>query len=301
MNLSYVLITPARDEEEHIEKTFESIVSQTIPPLKWVIVSDASTDGTDRIAGRYAERYAWIDLVRKTGQVERNFASKVYCFDSGYERVKDMDYDIIGCLDADISFEPDYFEFLLKKFAATAELGVSGTPFVESGRHYDYNFTNIEHVSGACQLFRKKCFEEIGGYTPIKGGGIDWLAVTTARMKGWRTRTFTEKVCVHHRKMGSASGNSLAAWYRRGREDYILGGHPVWELSRVAYQVKSRPFLLAAVCLLSGYAWAAIRRVKRPVSKELLRFHRAEQMRRLSKVLSRNLNRQKEGEFAEKW
>ncbi len=301
MSLSYVLITPARNEEEHIEKTIESIVSQTIRPLKWVIVSDASTDGTDRIVRKYAERNAWIDLVRKDGRTGRDFASKVYCFDFGYERVLELGYDVIGCLDADISFEPDYFEFLLNRFAAIPELGVSGTPFVEDGRHYDYNFTNIEHVSGACQLFRKECFEEIGGYTPMKGGGIDWLAVTTARMKGWKTRTFTEKVCVHHRKMGSANGNSLAAWYRRGREDYILGGHPLWELSRVLYQVRSKPYLMAAASLFFGYAWAGIRRVKRPVSKELLRFHRQEQMRRLSKIFSRNVNRQKEGEFANKW
>ena len=76
--------------------------------------------------------------------------------------------------------------------------------------HYDYRFTNIEHVSGACQLFRRACFEEIGGYFPIKGGGIDWTAVTTARMIGWQTRTFTDKTCLHHRPMGTGERESAS-------------------------------------------------------------------------------------------
>ena len=91
-----------------------------------------------------------------------------------------MNYDVIGNLDADISFGPDYFEFLLAKFYDDPMLGCAGTPFVENGIHYDYRYTNIEHVSGACQMFRKQCFGDIGGYVPIKGGGIDFVAVTTA-------------------------------------------------------------------------------------------------------------------------
>jgi hypothetical protein len=126
---------------------------------------------------------------------------------------------VIGNLDADISFEKDYLEFLLEKFAGDARLGVAGTPFVEHGVSYDYRFTSVEHVSGACQLFRRQCFEEIGGYVPVAGGGVDWIAVTTARMKGWRTRTFLEKACQHHRPMGTATAGSFTALYRLGRKD----------------------------------------------------------------------------------
>ena len=117
-------------------------------------------------------------------------------------------------------------------------MGVVGTPFKEHGTPvYDYRFVNIEHVSGACQVFRRKCFEEIGGYTPVEGGGIDYIAVTTARMKGWSTRTFTEKVCRHHRQMGTAGGGVLAARFRTGVKDYALGNHPLWEMFRVARQM----------------------------------------------------------------
>ena len=121
----------------------------------------------------------------------------------------------------------------------------AGTPFVEGGAHYDYRFTNIEHVSGACQLFRRQCFEDIGGYVPIKGGGIDWVAVTTARMKGWQTRTFTEKSCRHHRPMGTAHrAASLGAIFRHGQKDYYLGGHPAWQLFRSVYQLTRPPYVV---------------------------------------------------------
>jgi len=217
---------------------------------------------------------------------DRQFAAKVHCFEAGHRAVDGLTHDIIGNLDADITFEPDYFQFLLARFEENPRLGVAGTPFVElTSDTYNYNFANIEHVSGACQLFRKECFEEIGGYIPIKGGGIDWTAVTTARMKGWTTRTFTEKTCLHHRPIGTAEAGKLMAWFKHGKKDYFLGGHPVWEIFRSIFQMKSRPFLFGGLFLLSGYTWAMVSRMDRPIPKELVRFHRGEQMQRLKSIL----------------
>jgi len=281
MNYEYVLITPARNEEAFIEKTILSVIGQTKLPQKWVIVNDGSTDKTEEIVNKYTESYKWIELIKIAPHNERHFASKVHSFNRGYEKVKGSKYDIIGNLDADISFEKDYFEFLLGKFMESPQLGVAGTPFVEDGKHYDYRFTNIEHVSGACQLFRRKCFEEIEGYIPIKGGGIDWVAVTTARMKGWKTKTFTEKTCLHHRKIGTGNNNAIMTWFRQGHKDYFLGNHPFWEASRTLYQMIKKPYIIGGSFLLFGFAWAAVKRVDRPISKELMDFHRKEQMHRL--------------------
>jgi poly-beta-1,6-N-acetyl-D-glucosamine synthase len=277
----YVLITPARNEENNIENTIQSMIAQTFLPLKWVIVSDGSTDGTDAIVKKYLKDNRWMELIRMPEHSDRHFGAKVNCFNAGFNRVKDIDFDIIGNLDADITFDRDYIEFLLSKFAQDVALGVAGTPFVEDGRHYDYRFTNIDHVSGACQLFRRKCFEEIGGYTPIKGGGIDWLAVTTARMKGWKTRTFTEKTCFHHRKMGSGNSNSLGILFKQGQKDYRFGNHLLWEVFRSLYQMTRKPLIVGGSLELVGYATALLRREKRPISKELLLFVRQEQIQRL--------------------
>jgi len=264
-HLKYVLVTPAHNEEANIEKTLKSMVAQTILPAKWVIVSDGSTDGTDEIVKRYAIQHDWIEFVRMPHHSDRQFAAKVYAFNAGYEKIKGTTYEIIGNLDADISFEKDYFEFLLSKFDNDQRLGVFGTPFVEDGKHYDYRFTNIKHVSGACQLFKRKCFEDIGGYVPIKGGGIDWAAVTTARMKGWQTRTFTEKVCHHHRKIGTGNSSAMMTWFRQGQKDYFLGNHPLWESFRTLYQMTKKPFIIGGSILMFGFTWAGLKGVKRPL------------------------------------
>jgi poly-beta-1,6-N-acetyl-D-glucosamine synthase len=285
---TYVLITPARNEAEFIELTLKSVVAQTVRPSKWVIVSDGSTDGTDEIVEKYLVENPWIELVRMPERKERHFAGKVLAFNAGHARLSDVFYEVIASMDADISFGADYFEFLLGKLAGDRALGLVGTPFEDAQREsYDYRFVSIEHVSGACQVFRRECFEEIGGYTPVKGGGIDHIAVLTARFKGWKTRTFTEKTCVHHRAMGTAQRGKLAARFRFGMQDYALGGHPLWEVFRTVYQMTKKPLLLGGTMLGAGYFWAMIKRAPRPISPELIAFRQSEQMRRLKKFLTR--------------
>lgn len=292
-HLKYVLITPARNEAAFIKQTIKSVVRQTILPIKWVIVSDGSTDGTDDIVKKYAAKHQWIELVRMPERKERHFAGKVHAFNAGYAKMRDLNYDIIGNLDADITFDEDYFSFLLSKFVKNPKLGVGGTPFREGSHQYDYRFTSIEHVSGACQLFRQECFESIGGYVPRKIGGIDLVAVLTARMKGWQTRTFPEKIFVHHRKMGKGMHSRLMDFFRWGRGDFMLGGHPIWEIFRSIYQMKNKPFILGGGLRLVGFYWAMLTRVEKCVPDELVAFRRKEQMSRLREFFSNLLSHRK--------
>jgi glycosyltransferase involved in cell wall biosynthesis len=281
------LVTPARNEAASIGETIRSVTAQTVLPARWVVVSDGSTDGTDGIVADACRTHDWMRLVRLPGHAERDFSAKVRAFNAGREALLGVPYTVIGNLDADITFDEEYLAFLLEKFRDDPSLGVAGTPFVEEGRQYDYRFTSIEHVSGACQLFRRECFEAIGGYAPIRGGGIDWVAVTTARMMGWTTRTFTAKVCHHHRPMGTGNADPLGAWFSHGWKDYFLGGHPLWQVFRSLYQMTRRPYLVGGLLLLFGYIGAWLRRVPRPVSRELIAFHRGEQVARLRRLLSR--------------
>jgi biofilm PGA synthesis N-glycosyltransferase PgaC len=285
---TYVLITPARNEAEFIELTLKSMVSQKVRPLKWVIVSDGSTDGTDDIVKKYALDQHWIELVRMPERQERHFAGKVHAFNAGYARVLDLPYDVIGNLDGDVSFDDEYFDFLLRKFAESPQLGVAGTPFREGTFQYDYRFTSIEHVSGQCQLFRRKCFEDIGGFVPRKIGGVDLVAVITARMKGWQTRTFPEKPYVHHRQMGTATATVWMTPFKVGRSDYLLGSHPVWEFARSIYQTTRPPILLGGVLRFAGFVWAMVSDGKKQVPADFVRFRRKEQMRRLWKFVTRH-------------
>jgi glycosyltransferase involved in cell wall biosynthesis len=284
---TYVLVTPSRNEEAFIEKIIESVIRQTILPVKWVIVNDGSTDSTGTIAERYATEHDWIEVVNRPSRKERNFAAKVHAFNAGQERLKDVNYEIIGNLDSDVLLDKDHFEFLLAKFREDPRLGVAGTVFSEEGGYGSAtdSFEGQNHVSGQCQLFRRQCFDEIGGYFANKAGGVDWIAVATARMKGWKTRSFKEKSFFHYRHLGTAERGILAASFSYGQKDYFLGGHPLWELFRVSYRMTKRPYIVDGLALGLGYGLAALRRLKRPISKELMAFHRREQMRKLKTIL----------------
>jgi glycosyltransferase involved in cell wall biosynthesis len=297
--MKYVLITPAHNEEAFIEKTLESVSAQTTPPERWIIVDDGSTDRTAEIIAKYAARHPWIELIHRPERLDRSFAAKVQAFNAGLERVDSLQFDVIGNLDADLSFEPDYLQFLMGKFSEDPKLGVAGTPFTENGG-YDSardSFEGENHVAGGCQLFRWQCFQDIGGYIANPAGGIDWIAVTTARMKGWRTRSFPEKRFHHYRSLGTAGRSDVAANFSYGEKDYYLGGSPTWQLFRVAYRMTKRRLVVNGLALLSGYCWAAMRRMERPVTPELMRFHRREQMRKLKTVLSALLRFKKVDNF----
>jgi glycosyltransferase involved in cell wall biosynthesis len=286
--LNYALITPARNEAQYIELTIKSMIAQTLLPLKWVIVSDGSSDQTDELVRKYLKEHQWIELLRMPERAQRHFAGKVHAFKAGYERLKDTKVEIIGNLDADVSFEPRHFEFLIGRMSENPQIGVAGAPFREGTFQYDYRFSNIENVWGGCQLFRRECYEAIGGYMPLKGGCIDHVAILSARMIGWQTRTFTEMVCVHHRQMGTAMQGVLKARFKIGVKDYTVGNHPLWELARTIYQMKSSPFAIGGLALGLGYAWSLIRRAEVPLSPDLVAFVRREQLNRLKKFFSRN-------------
>lgn len=284
-SVPYVLITPARNEEAMIGRTIQSMIGQTILPLKWVIVDDGSLDATADIVGKHLAQHDWIELVRLPKHRDRSFAAKVGAFNAGFERVQGLGYEVVGNLDADVSFDQDYCEFLVRKFAENPDLGVAGTVFREEGYSSETDsFEGQNHVAGGCQMFRRRCFAEIGGYIPNKAGGIDWIAVTTARMMGWKTRSFREKSFFHHRSLGTAERGILASNFSYGEKDYYLGGHPLWEMFRVAYRMTKRPYLLAGMALGLGYASAVLRQIDRPVSTSLMKFHRKEQMLKLKAI-----------------
>jgi len=284
---AYVLVTPSRNEEAFIEKTIQSVIRQTLLPAKWIIVNDGSTDSTGAVAERFAKDHSWIEVVNRPVRKERNFAAKVHAFNVGRERLQDTKYEIIGNLDSDVVLDPDHFQFLLGKFQEDPRLGVAGTIFTEEGGYSSGkdSFEGQNHVSGQCQLFRRECYEQIGGYYANEAGGIDWIAVTTARMIGWKTRSFREKPFFHCRHLGTAERGAFAAAFAYGEKDYYLGGHPLWELFRVTYRMAKPPYLIGGLGLAFGYSWAMLQRRKRAVSNQLMAFHRKEQMKKLSAVL----------------
>ncbi len=284
MNMKYALVTPAKNEEAFIEHTLSSVVAQTIKPVQWVIVSDGSTDRTDEIVRKYAEEHDFIQLIRREG-TGRNFGNKVYAFQEGYEALKAFEFDFIGNLDADIELQPNYYETILGKFAADKSLGLAG------GARLDFcegKFVEIRcaknSVGGPFQLFRKSVYDEIGGYRPLKLGGIDAVAEIMVRQFGWEVRTFTEIVSRHYRCTGTAKGSRFNASFRGGKKLYVIGYHPLFELVKLS-KVSGVKDLLRHGCELAGYLTAALLRYERQVPKDFVKYLHQEQLGRLRHLL----------------
>jgi glycosyltransferase involved in cell wall biosynthesis len=291
---SLVLITPARNEAANLPRLIEVMIGQTLRPAIWLIVNDGSTDDTEAIVRGHLSTQPWMRLVSLPATRERSFAAKATCFMEGYRQLP-SDSDLVGNLDADVSFDSDYLEFLVDRFAEDRTLGVAGTPFTEPG--YDSTKDSFEgetHVPGGCQIFRRECFDEIDGYKPSPIG-VDWIAVTTARSKGWRTRSFRDRMFRHHRPLGTAGRSRLRAAFFYGEKDHILGWHPLYELARITFQTARDP--IAGGCIAAGYITAVVRRLPRAVTPELAAFHRAEQLAKLGVVTRRFFSQRRHDHF----
>jgi glycosyltransferase involved in cell wall biosynthesis len=286
MTPRYVIITPAHNEEAFIEKTIGSMVAQTVLPMKWVVVNDGSTDRTGQIVEGWAKRHGFIQLVYLRRDEGRNFARKALAFDAGFKEIRNLPFDFIGNVDADMSFAPEYFGNILKDFESDLKLGISGgivyTKFTDKFVSYD---TTPDSVGGKVQLFRRECFESVGGYLPLKDGGIDTAAEIMARMNGWKVRKSFENKTFEHRPTSFTWGTPLKAKMREGSHFHSLGYDPVFYLLRCIYRLKEYPFFLGSAAALFGYVKNMVRQRPIVLPAEVVKFLRAEQRAKLSKAL----------------
>ena len=285
--MEYVLITPAKNEEQFIEKTLQSVVAQTVLPQRWVIVSDGSTDRTDEIVSDYAERYPFIKLLRRESS-EHSFRSMVQSALAALDDVRDVPYEFFGNLDADIELPPDYYERLLERFAEDDKLGLTGgTRSVDlvKGEFVKVRFT--EHsIGGAYQVFRRACYEEIGGFIPLELGGVDTVAEVMARHHGWRVRAFEDIEVLHYRPTGTAEGNLLRLGYRAGKKRFLMGYHPLFECAKLM-RVRHLRDVLHNLSEFAGYSASALRGLDRQVPDAVVEYLQAEQLGRLNQMVFR--------------
>jgi glycosyltransferase involved in cell wall biosynthesis len=283
----YVLITAAQNEEKYIENTIKTIIAQTVLPVKWIIVSDGSTDRTDEIVLQYSARHNFIHPVRKTSNIDGqvDFSSKVHAIKMGYEKLQGIDYSFIGILDGDVTFDTCYYENILNKFAENYKLGIAGGIILDQyNDHYIRRSPNrSNYVSGCIQLFRRKCYEDVGGLFPIKEGGEDTIAAITARMKGWGVEAF-EELEVYHHKHSKATLDTLKEAFRVGQMFYALGSHPLFEIFKSIKSITIEPYLLFAMTRLCGYFLPHLKKQRRPVAKEFIQFLRKEQLSQLKDI-----------------
>lgn len=286
----YVLVTAACNEEAYIGGTIQSVVAQTLPPQRWAIVSDGSMDRTDEIVQSYAARHPFIQLVQIREKHARNFAAQVHAIKLGCSHLQGFDYQFIANVDADISFEPTYYSRLLAKFDEDPRLGLAGGFIYERGRgeFKSRRTNNVRSVAHAVQMFRRECFESIGGYVALKYGSPDWHAEVMARMHGWRVEAFPQFRVFHHRPTGGAD-RLLRYWFWDGLTDHSLGTSPLFELLKLARRIPSKPLALGALARFIGFCWGYCRGENREVSEEFVTFLRNEEKERLSSFFRERL------------
>ena len=283
----YVLVTPARNEAPYLPGVIRSVVNQVVRPLRWVIVSDGSTDETDTIAVAAAREYSFIQFVSAKGDGQRSFGSKARAFQAGYDAVRDLDHAFIGNLDADVTFQPGYYQRMLAEMERNPRLGVaSGVCWDKTPDGFRCVTISHNHAVGAVHFFRRECFAAIGGYRPASVGGMDSLAVLTARMKGWETQAFPDLKVYHHKPVDSANARSPAAIaYRAGLTEYHIGTHPLFAAVKAVRRWRSSPMLASVAIRFYAYMRLWLSGAKRDAPDELVAYLKKEQLTKLREAL----------------
>ncbi len=269
----YALVTPARDEADNLIRLADAVLSQTVRPATWVIVDNGSTDGTVEFVRALAEAEPWVELASAPPtDGPRPGAPIVRAFHRGLELVPGTT-DVIVKLDADVSFEPDYFERLLDAFAADPALGISSGTCVElvGDTWIDVHSTGL-HVRGATRAYRTDCLRAILPLPDVVGW--DTVDEIKATLLGWRVASLPSLRFRHHRRVGERDGSTWARWTAQGRASYHLGYRPSYLLLRSLWRALRRP---AAIAMLGGFVNEAVRRRPRYVEADVREYIRSTQ------------------------
>jgi poly-beta-1,6-N-acetyl-D-glucosamine synthase len=276
----YVIVTPARDEESHIERTILAVAAQSVRPAQWIIVDDGSKDRTGEIIDRAAQKYSWIKVLHRPNRGFRQAGGGVIAaFNEGYELIDSKEWEFLVKLDADLSFSPDYFERCFEEFKREPRLGIGGGGIY----HLENGTLKLEpnpnfHVRGATKIYRRQCWEKLGGL--VLAPGWDTIDELKANMLGWSTRTFPELKLLHFRFTGAADG----AWkdsVKNGFANYVTGYHPIFMLVKCLKRLGSRPYLTGSIGLAWGYLRGYLKRASRVQDPDLIAYTRSQQLRRL--------------------
>ena len=252
----YALVTPCRNEADTLRTTLDTTIAQTVPPAKWVIVDDGSTDDTPKILAQYAAKHPWIEIVTRADRGARAVGPGVIeAFYEGLARL-DLDrYDYVCKYDADLQMPPRYFERAMERMEADPFLGNLSGKMQE--RQPDGSlvtfFMGDENAIGAIKLYRVACFRQIGGF--VRALAWDGIDGHLCRMHGWVAASVDdpEMRFVHLRPMGSSEKDIITGRQRWGRGKYFMGSAWYYVLAASVFRMKDRPFVKGGAHIFWGY------------------------------------------------
>jgi biofilm PGA synthesis N-glycosyltransferase PgaC len=273
----YIAITPARDEEQFLPGLISSMAAQTRLPQRWIIIDDGSADGTAQILDEAARQHRWIEPIHLARNRPREAGGESVIMQF-LPREAWQGVDFIFRLDADLSFEPDFIELMLKEFAVNPKLGIAGATLYEpvNDRWREVAEFNSFHTRGATKMYSSACFAAI---EPLEGcQGWDTIDEMRALMRGFKTQSFRHIRAYHHRPQGAAAG-AWRGYFGKGQTAYYIGYSPIFLLARAARLAVTRP--VSALCMTAGYFESQLRRRPTVNDTELITFIRRQQVRRL--------------------
>lgn len=278
----YVIITPVRDEAEHISKTISSVARQTILPERWIIINDGSTDNTPQILQAASKKYTWICIVDRPNRGFRKSGGGVIeAFYDGYGKIDGIEWDYLVKLDGDLSFEQDYFEKCFWNFKENKKLGIAGGTIclLNDGRlKIDSEGDPPFHVRGATKIYRRECWRQISPL--VQAPGWDTVDEVKANMHGWTTRTFKDLVLIQYRPTGGADGH-WRNWFKNGMANYVAGYHPLFMLAKCLKRTLRRPMFIASAALFAGFFAGYFKGEPQLNDIKAIRYLRQEQLRKM--------------------
>jgi len=282
-NRRYVLISPCRNEAGYMRETLGSVLAQTIPPAKWIIVDDGSTDRTPEILADYASRLPFLQVVTRPDRGRRSVGPGVVdAFYTGYQAIDPSGYEYLCKLDLDLRLPPRYFEILMDRMEADPRIATcSGKSYIEKDGQAVFERHGDDMSLGMTKFYRISSFQAIGGFVrEVMWDGID---CHKCRMRGWIACSWDEPELrfIHLRPMGSSQDSILVGRMRHGYGQYFMGTGFIYMLASVLSRINQRPYLIGSLATLWGWLKSWLQGKPRYDDREFRNFLREYQRKAL--------------------
>ena len=281
--MRFYVVIPAHNEEAFIKDCLVSLMEQSLPPKKIIVVDDNSNDQTAQIVNELIQRYPCIDMVQHQSSEKHLPGEKIInAFYKGFEQLDDA-YDVVCKFDADLIFPKNYLETIAKHYKNDPKLGlIAGHCYIEKNKQWILeNLTSNDHIRGPLKAYRKACFEAIGGLK--KSMGWDTIDELVALYNGWSFRT-DDTLHVKHMKHTGSTYNKNAKYYQGIALYKMRNGFVLAFLSALKLAYKKRKMRLFLDYLM-GYLKAWLMKTPFIVSADEGAFIRKYRWQKIKKLI----------------
>lgn len=281
--MRYYVVIPAYNEGAFVEKMLRSLIDQTLPPAKAVLVDDNSTDSTYNIASEIEAEWPWIEVIKTSAENIHLPGSKVIkAFYEGYKHLDD-NYDFIVKLDADLVLPSNYFEEIAQAFSKDANVGMAGgfCYIEQDGQWVLENLTDKDHIRGALKAYRKECFLQIGMLKTAMGW--DTADEILSKFYGWQVVTLPHLKVKHMKPTGARYDKE--ARFKQGEAFYTLGyGFVITAIASAKLALRKKNIMLFTD-YLRGFLKAAGEGRLKLVNRDQEKFHRSYRWKKIRSKL----------------